>query len=487
MGKVFDQTIPLVAHVFPDAPPQNLLAVGPVNRVEPFSPTSIVETAHGVTGVDNYSDNYSLGYPLWYQENLGTLAEPSPGVQLTLCSPGDPMCISDPIDPSDPAMVALRTGGEGFWWSADARIDLPGGDRALLVLGLEATFGGDEAIEDGNQIAFGRVRIRIDTSATGAGTYRVTHPYGVQIFEDVPADDRGINYTADIGIADPSDPDFAFVGALYSDIGPTFLKWTTFNENPDLTDPRLVTPNGNNPELSNYHVGDPGIEHKVVGSPFGTDFFRVERQDGGNWDQVGYTDLFAVSGKIYDPQTFEFDAVALVAFDDTAVLNLADAQSMIIDVLANDIFAPPVTVNVVADPAGGTAVVNAGNTITYTPNADFSGEDTFTYNLTGNGVTSNIATVTVTVIPEEIITVASARLRLNQLRWDIRGTSNIPGSVLTVYAGPAASGEMIATITVPNNGRWRVRATTTTNPNVTSISVVSSTGAQLLDQPLRVQ
>ncbi len=336
MGKKFDPTTELVAHVFPNAPLKNLFDFGPVNRTAPF----VEPTAAEVTGEDFA---YAVGYPIWYQEALAVLdpetGEPvldevtglsqlQGGIQLTLCTPGDAMCISDPIDPTDEAQTTLRTGGEGFWWSADARFDVPAG-RALLVLGLEATFGGDESIIDGQQIAFGRVRIRVDTAE--AGTYRVTHPYGQIIFEDVPADDSGINYTADIGIADPADPDFAFIGALYSDIGPTFLKWTTFVDpaalDPEETypEPLLVTPNVADPELNNYYVGNPGVEHQVVGSPFDTNFFRVEILNGEEWELVGETDLFAVSGKLYDPATFEFaiNPEAPVATDDSATLNIA--------------------------------------------------------------------------------------------------------------------------------------------------------------------
>src|SRR5690606_37831986 len=110
----------------------------------------------------------------------------------TLCTPGDAMCISDTIDPVDPLQADLRTGGESFWWSADASIE-NGDDDFDLILGLEATFGGDESLADGQQISFGRERIRIDTNVSGEGTYRITHPYAVRIFENVPADDRGIN------------------------------------------------------------------------------------------------------------------------------------------------------------------------------------------------------------------------------------------------------------------------------------------------------
>ena len=44
------------------------------------------------------------------------------------------------------------------------------------------------------------------------------------------------------------------------------------------------------------------------------------------------------------------------------------------------------------------------NTVTYTPNTGFSGTDTFTYKTTdGQGVSSNIATVTITVNATKII------------------------------------------------------------------------------------
>jgi len=42
----------------------------------------------------------------------------------------------------------------------------------------------------------------------------------------------------------------------------------------------------------------------------------------------------------------------------------------------------------ITDPANGSAVKNADNTITYTPDQDFFGEDTFDYTVSdGNGGT----------------------------------------------------------------------------------------------------
>src|SRR6266568_319503 len=54
--------------------------------------------------------------------------------------------------------------------------------------------------------------------------------------------------------------------------------------------------------------------------------------------------------------------------------------------------------SVVAMPGHGTLTNPTSNTVTYTPNTGFSGTDSFTYKaIDGQGVSSNIATVTITV------------------------------------------------------------------------------------------
>ncbi len=74
-----------------------------------------------------------------------------------------------------------------------------------------------------------------------------------------------------------------------------------------------------------------------------------------------------------------------------------------IDVTANDTDADgtidSTTVTIVTGPSDDTANVNAiTGVVTYTPDADFVGTDTFTYTANDNeGNTSNVATVTVTV------------------------------------------------------------------------------------------
>jgi len=70
-------------------------------------------------------------------------------------------------------------------------------------------------------------------------------------------------------------------------------------------------------------------------------------------------------------------------------------------VLSNDSDADndPLTAVLVTGPENGTLVLNEDGSFTYTPAADFSGTDTFTYQASDGSADSNIATVTITVYP----------------------------------------------------------------------------------------
>lgn len=174
---------------------------------------------------------------------------------------------------------------ESFWWAADASMPTRNGGDALLVLAREATFGGsDEAVRDGDQVSFSRVRIRADNLVPGA-TYTVTHPYGVDTFRNVEGGPRGINFTEDTGCAlspNPRSPGCNFRDATFGRVDP-FLTW----------DPRFA------PAPPKGYVGDPGRLHRVTGSPRGTNFFRIVGPNiGGLGVNVIQTNRFAVQGKI---------------------------------------------------------------------------------------------------------------------------------------------------------------------------------------------
>jgi hypothetical protein len=147
--------------------------------------------------------------------------------------------------------------------------------RARLVLAQEAAFlNGPPAA--GDQVTFGRIRVRIDGVKPG-GRYVVTHPYGR---ETLTADKRGrVRMTEDVGCAaTPCD----FREALATRIGP-FLRW----------DPQVA------PAAPAGYVGNPLQEHRVVGSPRGTNLFRVTGPEaGGPGVRTIETALFTVEGKL---------------------------------------------------------------------------------------------------------------------------------------------------------------------------------------------
>ncbi len=87
---------------------------------------------------------------------------------------------------------------------------------------------------------------------------------------------------------------------------------------------------------------------------------------------------------------------ALQANDDTAVTQ--EDTPIVIDVLANDSSEGDNTlfVDSITQPFNGTAVINFDDTITYTPNTGYDGEDTFTY-IAVVDVEADQATVSITV------------------------------------------------------------------------------------------
>ncbi|MFQ5399506.1 MAG: tandem-95 repeat protein [Anaerolineae bacterium] len=226
----------------------------------------ITFAAHGPAGshlVAHGPIHPNNGYPMWYKD--------STGLMLELCT--DPnFCGFLPGDIPDPAMpihFPKNFPQEAFYWLGEAIMPnaTPNNGLAIITMGLEAAFANDEVIP-GEQIVFGRIRIRVDNLVAG-GTYTVTHPYGVDVFDNIGPDagpgtaaGPGISYVEDIGIGALGD----FNGALHSRIGP-FL----------TGDPATAPPSPAG------FIGDGGLlnMYQVVGSPFGTNFFRIEGPNVG--------------------------------------------------------------------------------------------------------------------------------------------------------------------------------------------------------------
>jgi hypothetical protein len=170
-------------------------------------------SAHAILAAVSPQVDGVNGYPLWYQDTNGL------AVQLCL----DPAaCLFDPVVPGNDFSAAIGFGAEAFYWSGEADITPLGADgSALLVMALEAAWLNEDPVS-GEQIVFGRVRIRIDApTGTPAGTWTINHPFGVLVV-DGPAAGAGleVNETSDIGcFAAPCD----FSLALQSDVGPFLI------------------------------------------------------------------------------------------------------------------------------------------------------------------------------------------------------------------------------------------------------------------------
>jgi hypothetical protein len=265
-------------------------------------------------------------YPAWYQDTTG--------LQLELCVtqaadpglPPDPvtgapafMCLLAQPDLTQPQVFPTNWSDENFWFTGDASMTTNGLDM-ILVTAIEAAFSTGAEVVDGAQITFARVRIRIDVPSPG-GVYTVTTPYGtfrcggetcVPLGSPDPAPAaagrRGINFTEDSGLGGTP-----FTGAVGGRIGP-FLRSAV---SPGGAACPAAPAAGNCPTLqvgTETFVGNPNVEQFVTGSPFNTNYFRVEGPGIGrdanlpcdsapapaDANNCVETKLFAVSGKVFD-------------------------------------------------------------------------------------------------------------------------------------------------------------------------------------------
>jgi hypothetical protein len=270
-------------------------------------------------------------YPFWYEDKGMDTRGP---LRLDMClDPQDPKCLQpfESPNPGNPVSFPDNFPGEAFWWTGEADLPLPNSDKALLVMAHEAAWGGpDEAVRDGDQIVFGRIRVRIDGLQLGR-EYRVSHPYGTDTYiaEDDGKGAGEINATEDLGCGELGPVTRCdFNEARFGRVGP-FLTWDTFGQG---TDPALAGPNGE----PDAYVGDPNVLHSVTGSPItdaaGTaqNYFKLERRtQNGGWEEVAQTDQFAVSGKVSQLQVAP--SVQGGIFNEAQTLSLAasDPQARI--------------------------------------------------------------------------------------------------------------------------------------------------------------
>ncbi|WP_415769836.1 Ig-like domain-containing protein [Pseudomonas sp. LB3P38] len=226
-------------------------------------------------------------FPMWYQDNnmlsMELCQSRAASSRVPAATPPAYMCTLLPapgiFDDTLPMVFPDNWPDEAFWFLAETNIpnNAAGYGMDAYVAGIEAAFAGGNPL-DGDQISFARIRMRINVPV--AGTYTITHPYGVETVNVTTPGRRAINITRDIGVGVPG----VFNGALNGAIGP-FLR----SVNGPYTE---VNPDTGAIET---FVGDPNLTEQVTGSPNNTNFVRIQGPAG-----TIQSNLFTLSGKVLD-------------------------------------------------------------------------------------------------------------------------------------------------------------------------------------------
>lgn len=412
------------------------------------------------------------GFPVWYQDQNG--------LKLQLCLDQDTLnpeddtivlpCLTEEPFGGLPLSFPFNFGSEAVWWSAGAAGTYTSSNgfvgNVIVEAALEASFFSGVPI-DGQQVAFGRVRLRIDTPM--AGEYRVTHPFGSVTYLVAGQGRRTVDETQDVGIVLPSAASFLLAledgpvpPARVDDEGPhrsigPFLTPTgdpasrvLLNGNVYLALPARIDPaTGLEQSLTVPITGGVNdyFEVELVGAE--PDFFldaanasntvRVEAftlsgkifNDGANLPPVAHPDRFGVAPdarrEILYPLANDVDARALDPLDPLSSLNPANTN---VHGLHPQALAVPGAEGLAMEGVtakGGTVFRNVDlfvgqAVLEYTPPPGFTGLDTFTYfTQDTGGLLSNETTVTVAV---EDLQVTVAELRTKLLKWTVEGTSS---------------------------------------------------------------
>jgi len=160
------------------------------------------------------------------------------------------------------------------------------------------------------------------------------------------------------------------------------------NDSDPEGDPLTVTDTSEPANGSVQINGDGTVTYTPNTGFIGTDSFEYTVTDG-----QGNLSTATVTVTVADPA----DNQPAMLVDDAAETD--EDTAVVIDVLGND--SDPegdaLTVTDTTEPANGSVVINADGTVTYTPDAGFTGEDTFEYSVEDEGGNISTATVTVTV------------------------------------------------------------------------------------------
>ncbi len=280
----------------------------------PLLSTSVLTatTARAVSAASATVDT-SNGFPSWYEDASGTRVE-------ACLDPNDPNCVLAGFTPTGPVAFPGNFPGEFFYAITDSdRITVNGcsGTKrgtASIRLALEGTFL-NGAPAAGEQMTFGRIRIRVTSGLCRNTKYQFIHPFGTTTLRTdadgaIPANVGTVDFGCTPTATVPCDFNKATASPIFGSAGTPgsgFLRW----------DPAVA------PAAPAGYLGDAATLHRIVGGT-NVNEFRILNENGSPVGNGLSTNLFTVSGKVAGsltaaPSAVDFGGQALDSTGTTSV------------------------------------------------------------------------------------------------------------------------------------------------------------------------
>ena len=163
---------------------------------------------------------------------------------------------------------------------------------------------------------------------------------------------------------------------------------TVLSESTDVDGDPLTAVLVSGPSDGHLHFDADGTFTYSPNSGFaGTDTFSYEANDGMENSDVAVVYVFAIDNA---------PMVTAPSYSTPTGQTLTVAASSGVLANASDLDGDPLTAQLASDPANGSVTVDSAGSFTYTPNAGFTGADTFGFNVS-DGVTVTLCQATVSV------------------------------------------------------------------------------------------
>ena len=288
-------------------------------------------------------------------------------------------------------------------------------------------------------------------TATGAFTYTPdANATGTDSFTFRASDGQATSNTATVAItiSATNDPPVAQNAAItVSEDTPANGQLQAQDPDNDSLSYAIVTPPAKG-TLTTLNTATGAFTYTPDANATGTDSFTFRASDGQATSNTA-TVAITISGA-NDPPVAQ--NAAITVSEDTATNGQLQAQ---------DPEGSSLTYTVAAGPTRGSLTIQNSGAFTYTPDADVSGSDSFTFQVSDGQATSNIATVSITISPVNDVPVAangSLTAPYGQTTAGILHATDKENDGLTFSI--ASDPQQVVTLTNPTTGAYIITPNT---------------------------